>query len=74
MKKANFIVENGMFNNSVMGTNIVELAKIKKNAEELLHTIKRKGADGTVICKQQEVCNAATKQYEDCFRKKQPSD
>lgn len=65
MKKVNFIVENGMFNNSVMGTNIAELAKIKKNAEELLHTIKRKGADETVICKQQEVCNAATKQYED---------
>ena len=65
MKKANFIVENGVFNNSIMGTSIAELAKVKKSAEELLHTLKRRGADETVICRQQEVCNSATKQYED---------
>lgn len=47
MKKANFIVENDMFNNSIMGTNIAELAKVKKSAEELLHTLKRNGADET---------------------------
>lgn len=65
MEKTNFIVENGVFNNSVMGTNIVKLAKVKKSAEELLHTLKRRGADETVIYRQQEVCNSATKQYED---------
>lgn len=65
MKKTNFIVENGVFSNNVMGTNIAELAKVKKSAEELLHTLKRRGADETVIYRQQEVCNSATKQYED---------
>lgn len=65
MKKANFIVENGVFNNSIMGTSIAKLAKVKKSAEELLHTLKRRGADETVIYRQQEVCNSATKQYED---------
>lgn len=65
MEKTNFIIKNRVSNNSVMGTNIADLAKVKKSAEELLHTLKRRGADETVIYRQQEVCNSATKQYED---------
>lgn len=65
MEKTNFIIKNRVSNNSVMGTNIAELAKVKKSAEKLLHTLKRRGADETVIYRQQEVCNSATKQYED---------
>lgn len=68
MEKTNFIIKNRVSNNSVMGTNIAELAKVKKSAEELLHTLKRRGADETVIYRQQEVCNSATKQYEDSVK------
>lgn len=65
MEQVNLMAENRVSNNSVMDTNIAELAKFKKSAEELLNTLKRKGADETVISKQQEVCNSATKRYED---------
>ena len=44
MKTNNFIAENQVAN-IVMGANITELKRAKKNAEELLQSLKNRGAD-----------------------------
>lgn len=49
----------------ITSTKIVEMAKEKTNAEELLQTLMNKKADEVVIKAQQEVVKAKNKQYED---------
>ena len=46
-------------------TNITELKRAKKNAEELLQSLKNRGADEAVIKAQQDVVDAKNKQYDD---------
>ena len=49
----------------VMGTTITELKRAKKNAEELLQSLKNRGADEAVIKAQQEIVDAKNKLYDD---------
>ncbi|MCR8874519.1 hypothetical protein NW209_10905, partial [Phocaeicola barnesiae] len=51
--------------NIVMGANITELKRAKKQAEELLQSLKNRGADEAVIKAQQDVVDAKNKQYDD---------
>ena len=60
----NLIVENQVAN-IVMGRNIAELKREKKNAEELLQSLKNRGADEAVIKAQQDVVDATNKRYDD---------
>lgn len=46
--------------NIVMGANIAELKRAKKNEEELLQSLKNRGADEAVIKAQQDVVDAKT--------------
>ena len=64
MDKINLIVENQVAN-IVMGRNITELKREKKDAEELLQSLKNRGADEAVIKAQQDVVNATNKRYYD---------
>lgn len=56
---------NNQVANIVMGANITELKRAKKCAEELLQSLKNRGADEAVIKAQQEVVDAKNKQYND---------
>lgn len=51
--------------NIVLGSNITELERAKKNAEKLLQSLKSRGADETVIKAQQEIVDVTNKQYDD---------
>ena len=51
--------------NVVMGANLTELKRAKKNEEALLQSLKNRGADEVVIKAQQEVVAAISKQYDD---------
>ena len=64
MEKNNFIGENQVAN-IVMGRNITELKRAKNNAEELLQSLKNRGADEAVIKAQQDVVDVKNKQYND---------
>lgn len=63
----NIVIENvnNQVANIVMGANITELKRAKKQAEELLQSLKNRGADEAVIKAQQEVVDAKNKQYND---------
>lgn len=64
MKEKVFIEEEKTAN-VVMGTNIAELKRTKKNAEELLQSLKNRGANEAVIKVQQEVVDTQNKLYDD---------
>lgn len=60
----NPIIDNQV-DNIIMGANITELKREKKHAEELLQSLKNRGADKTVIKAQQEIVEVKNKQYDD---------
>ena len=64
MEKKVFIEEKRTAN-VVMGRNIAELKRTKKNEEALLQSLKNRGADEAVIKAQQEVVAVISKQYDD---------
>lgn len=64
----NYDVAENKVTNIVMGRNIAELQRAKKNEEELLQSLKNRNADKAVIEAQQEIVNAKSKQYDDSVK------